>query len=387
MDLLDKIGGAATSSERPAKTSRAAPKHEKEIESRLSKMEEILAIVCKISLNNAMQMRAVKSVLMDNMELHSESHAIRIAKEVSGKRSEKQKELKDSGMPGPEVKAKMGTPNTYIVAAWAQTAVDALDAGEQKSKCQAIMTEHLSDRQHIQKYYPFVKVNKTFRAEIKRLEVSVPLKGLLEMNCRGSGAAWIVDAGVVGTDLSLADNTERIPKERGNGAARRDGTIAPEFHRRGKGEVMSPASCGSAESGQSVEARRDRTNADITIEPEQCESITLKFSPDECARATAVQMGKAKENREKVERCLQHLTVVQLRAICKQRKLLQNGKKSDLLARITYDMSRSFSGFGVSEASGGHLSESSMQPDGCSRSSQSSEMCIPKPIHPTHPQE
>ena len=70
---------------------------------------------------------------MINIEIHSESFAVRTAKEATEQWDTMRKKMLDDGKTNEEVKTTMGPPNIYVVLRWIKEMLDVMEDGEFKT--------------------------------------------------------------------------------------------------------------------------------------------------------------------------------------------------------------------------------------------------------------
>ena len=103
MKLLSKIDAGKV--EQPSRKAARSGKKDGERESdRISQLEKIVMIMAKQVLQTAQATRMMKSILMINIEVHTESHAVRTAKEATEMWETMRKKMLDEGKTDEEIK-------------------------------------------------------------------------------------------------------------------------------------------------------------------------------------------------------------------------------------------------------------------------------------------
>ena len=148
---------------------------------RVAVLDKIILVMARQLLGVSQASRMLKSVLIINMEVNTESFAVRTAKEATEQWDTSRKRMLDAGKTNEQVKTTLGPPNVYVTLRWVKEMLEAMDDGELKTEIQKGFQVEGIKWETIHYYYPIVKVCKCRKSDIKRIEISAPARELLKI--------------------------------------------------------------------------------------------------------------------------------------------------------------------------------------------------------------
>ena len=143
----------------------------------MTKIKEMMQIIAKLSLSNALKARVLYAVSVWCAQVHVESQLVTMAKEATVSFEAAQKAQKENGAQNAEIKKALGVPSTHIFNAWIRLGLTTIKAEGVKAKLQRAV-DHWKQQgktwEYMHEFVPHVRVSKMYDSTVKRIEVGCP---------------------------------------------------------------------------------------------------------------------------------------------------------------------------------------------------------------------
>ena len=177
-------------------SSNAEPKRmagqDKQLEQEVQEMKGQLINLTKHTQQCSMETKELKAILVDSWLEKETGVAVQQAKIGTAAYMEMQRQLKEKHSNMGQVKSQLGNPNKCIFNQWVKYAIEAIQV-KQPEQAKAIqeVVDQWKSWKVIQEHFPLIKVRKTHKKELRRLEITVPYAIQCQMELSvNPGSPW-----------------------------------------------------------------------------------------------------------------------------------------------------------------------------------------------------
>ena len=176
MDLLDGVAPAASDSKAEEGSSGARlSKHPKHSNKDECTKGELMKIMGKMLLAHALQIRVMRSIIIDCAKVATECEWIKVHKAATEEFNKRAEKMREGGTSSEDVTDQIGVPSVHGFNSWVKLYIQKkLPAHTQMVEAVALWRTQEGWRT-IHHHIKHCKVTRMFRSEWKRLEVSAPL--------------------------------------------------------------------------------------------------------------------------------------------------------------------------------------------------------------------
>jgi len=138
-----------------------------------SDLKPIIAILGKLTLNNAQQSRMLRAILITCFRIESGNDVVSMMQEATRNFATKAKELRDSGMTSDAVRTELASPAVHSFNALLQHTITAKDLDKNPKIVAFRAYYNLKGVQELARYVRHFKVAKMFDKKVIRIEVNL----------------------------------------------------------------------------------------------------------------------------------------------------------------------------------------------------------------------
>ena len=175
--FVRQAGTGANSSQAgsEAASKRSKSKHEVQLEQEVKRLKDLVVILSKLSLSSHLQVRTFKSIIVQCMEVLTESGWVETHKEGTGEFTTAANKMRENGKNSKEIKQLLGIPGVHGFNKWVKKYIKEKKPGYALMEEAAKLWATEGGWQIIAAHIKHCKITRMFHSTSKRLEVSCPL--------------------------------------------------------------------------------------------------------------------------------------------------------------------------------------------------------------------